>query len=181
MFRMYFGIGLIGHACLSIGILLYGICGKLPQSIRIKYIKSISLCESISLSAYCIISPIFIDSPPSIVVLLLGFYTINILYSVMKYDHYMNEYRNRNIETTLVNSNILESQEESEESHQTLHHQQIEPIRTIEFETHLPDISQIISCNYVQYTETKLPVVMIQPDGNIMLGKQINYLENEKV
>lgn len=157
-YNFYFLIGIACHLILSVSVLMYGCCSKLPNEMKIKYVKILAIFEIVSVLVYCMLSPIFASSPPSIIILVMACYAVNVMYAIVIHEKYMADY------THIVLINDIAAQ-------RRINDQEIEPIRTIETEIHLPEIAQTITCQYVQYTNTKPPIMIIQPNGNIMLGK----------
>ena len=189
-FKLYFMIGLLSNVISSIGLFLYGISKNIPREIRYQYTRTFLCCQFTNITIYCILAPIFMESPPSIIVIIIGSHTVNFIYLIMKYDQYTDQYIQNRLEQQIhehldlqLNSNdnnnpnpnpnsisiINRDENEPIQTHQQTH-QQTEIIRTITSDIYIPDTSQYISCNYVQYTNSILPITVIQPDGHITLG-----------
>ena len=168
-FILYFSIGLCINLITCFSLFLYGYCKEMPREVYKRFIKTISLCQLCNLCMYCIISPIFEASPPSIIIVIMAEYTVNIIYLIMKYDQYTNEYRLRTLGEEIINSYSTSRVN----TDPPLFH----PIKIITIETPIPNIDKYITCSFVQYTHSKLPITIIQPDGQITLGVQTSSPE----
>lgn len=172
-FITYFIIGLCSNLITCFGLFLYGYCKEMPREVYKRFMRTLSLCQLCNLCTYCIISPIFEASPPSIIIVIMGEYTVNIIYLIMKYDQYTNEYRVRTLGHGIINSYSYSYSTESDTTDPPLP----PPIQTLTIETPVPNTDEYITCSFIQYTQSKLPITIIQPDGRITLGVQTSSPE----
>jgi hypothetical protein len=165
-FILYFSIGLCSNLITCFGLFLYGYCKEMPREVYKRFMRTLSLCQLCNLCMYCILSPIFEASPPSIIVLIMAEYTVNIIYLIMKYDQYTDEYRLYTLGEGILNSYSYSTSSENTDP------PLLPPIRTLTIETPIPNTDEYITCSFVQYTQSKLPITVVQPDGRITLGVQ---------